>query len=354
MERDEKIKVAITAGIAGAILLILVLYLAITSSIKNGSDNDDGKTPVTAEASFETTKADDSTSQATKEDLSANEASSNGASLQTDSSSEKVSKETADADKLTDKKGKTTTVSGNSFYVTEAAELKDVYKKIAYEVAPQLKEMAGYWSDGNMAAVSDLAHLERFEIMSLSLKGTKNFYYFGDTNANGEPEGKGLALYADDQYYYGDWANGARSGEGTWISFYPAYSGNVVTYHQYTGTWAGDLPNGRGQEHIDYEMSRMNDVDLYVQNAIGEFVNGYYHGKMYIITVDNNYLTKEWYGDCEAGSWKQVLYTAKDNKGRIAVMDEKDNSENHIWMYEKDAKENGIKGLISGGKMVTK
>ena len=37
MERDEKIKVAITAGIAGVILLILVLYLALSG----GSSKDD-------------------------------------------------------------------------------------------------------------------------------------------------------------------------------------------------------------------------------------------------------------------------------------------------------------------------
>lgn len=347
MDRDEKIKVAITAGIAGAILLILVLYLGITSITKKpGQDN---KEDALLEASMQLSSEDISSDLSSENDQASSDGSSALASLEatTDNS---ISTPTTDVPKADDKK----TISGNSFYPTEEAELKNVYKKIAYEVEPQLKEMYGYWNDGNLDAVSDLAHLERFEIMSFSLSGTKDFYYYGEKNADGIPEGKGLALYANDQYYFGDWKSGQRCGQGMWISFYPSYSDNVVLKHQYSGEFNGDLPNGEGQEHIDYVQSRMNGSDLYIQNAIGTFKNGFYDGRMYIITVDKDYQTKEWYGDCEFGNWKQVLYTVPDKVGRIAVLDEKDNAENHIWMTVNAAKNNGIYGIISGGRMVAK
>lgn len=349
MERDERIKIAITAGIAGAVLLILVLYLAISGSSTK-------KTPENTEIAENTAAVELSTENSEEVSVSAE-----GTSLEaaTEMASESASEASTAQEVLAGKNESTTVankkiISGNSFYPTESAKMKNVYKKIAYEVEPQLKEMFGYWNDGNLDAVTDLAHLERFEIMSYSLDGTKDFYYYGEKNADGVPEGKGIALYANDQYYFGEWKNGLRNGQGMWISFYPEYDSNVVLKHQYTGEWMDDLPNGSGQEHYDYVQSRMNSSDLYLQNAIGEFKNGFYNGRMYIITVNNEYKTKEWYGDCEFGNWKQVLYTAPDKKGRIAVLDEKDNADNHIWMTEDAAKNNGISGIISGGKMVSK
>ncbi len=348
MDRDEKIKVAITAGIAGAILLILVLYLGITSITKKPKSNDDSV--VTDDKALVGLSIEDISSTAASKEAEATVDSSLALASAESSSEVSISTPTTEAPKLEVKKY----VSGNSLYPTDAAQLKNVYKKIAYEVEPQLKEMYGYWNDGNLDAVSDLAHLERFEIMSFSLSGTKDFYYYGDKNEDGIPEGKGLALYANDQYYFGEWKSGLRCGQGMWISFYPNYSDNVVLKHQYSGEFIGDLPNGSGQEHIDYIQSRMNSSDLYIQNAIGSFKNGFYDGNMYIITLNNDLQTKEWYGDCEFGNWKQVLYTAPDQKGRIAVLSEKDNSDNHIWMTTDAARNNGIYGIISGGRMVSK
>ncbi|MDE7248738.1 MAG: hypothetical protein K2N82_02410 [Lachnospiraceae bacterium] len=91
------------------------------------------------------------------------------------------------------------------------------YSKVSYNRDEQLKEMMTYWADGNQKALDDLANLDRFKAMSWALKDTTDFYYYGERNAAGQPEGKGIAVYADNQYYYGDWKNGVRSGGGTWI-----------------------------------------------------------------------------------------------------------------------------------------
>ena len=77
-----------------------------------------------------------------------------------------------------------------------------------------LSEMKGYWEAGNMEAVEDLAHLSRYLEASKLLAGTTRFYYMGGTDDTGQPQGKGLAIYADNQYYYGDWEAGSRSGSG--------------------------------------------------------------------------------------------------------------------------------------------
>ena len=56
-----------------------------------------------------------------------------------------------------------------------------------------LKEMMAYWADNNQKALDDLANLERFMAMSWSLKGTDDCYYYGQKDANGLPNGTGIA-----------------------------------------------------------------------------------------------------------------------------------------------------------------
>ncbi len=348
MEREEKIKVAITAGIAGLILLILVLYLALTGNIVDkSSDEDKLAENITEYAS----NIADSGSELTGEDAlnAENDGSGNLANAGDDKNSENNNE--ADGKKPSNSYlAQNTTVSGNSFYATNAPVLRNVYKKVTYNVETQLSDMLTYWNDGNQAAVRDLAHLERYEAMSFSLDGTTDFYYYGNVDAEGNPEGMGVAVYANNQYYFGQWSQGKRNGNGTWIAFYPAYNTYVVKEHLYTGEFAGDLPNGEGQEHYDYDQEYMNSADIYIQNAIGHFTDGLYDGEMYLITVNDNYETKEWTGKCTRGTLEQVPNTSKDNMGYIAVFSGTENSDDHMWMTETKTKNVGVSGMITGGK----
>ncbi len=340
MNKEEKIKIAITAGIASVILLILILFLALSGKNKgdeekmNASITDYANSQSSLETSIGTVAADAASTASTEEAASD---SSTAAASQPATSEYKDTAENS--------------VSGNSFYATNTAVLKDVYKGIKFDAKSQMKEMYTYWADGNTEAVRDLAHLERFEVMSYSLQGSNDFFYYGDTTGDGLPNGKGLAVYANNQYYFGDWSEGVRSGQGTWISFYPNYSQYVVKEHMYSGEWASDLPNGQGQEHYDYVSEYMNDKDIYLQNVIGGFKDGYYNGDMYIIIVDKNGDTTEWDGKCNAGTWEQVLYAAVDSKGKIPVLSLREDNERHIYMTEEGAGGNGVTGIITGGSV---
>ncbi len=347
MDKQEKIKIAITAGIAAVILLILVLVLTLSGAKDNG---DDQKLSESIQEYADIAASDASSLDAM---TASQEASSEEASKE-EAKEESSSSDSASTDVLTTTSKMEVakeTVSGNSFYATDKATLKNVYKNLKVDVEAQLKELSLYWSEDNMTAARDLTHLERFEAMSYQLSGTNDFYYFGETNSDGKPNGTGLAVYGDDQYYYGQWADGVRSGNGTWISFYPKYSQYVVTEHLYTGQWSLDLPSGQGQEHYDYNYEDMNEEDYYLQNAIGNFSNGLYNGEMYIITVDKNDDTIEWNGTCKNGTWEQVLYTTVDSKGKIAYLSEIENSDHHLYMTMEGAKNNGVRGIIYGGSV---
>ena len=345
MNKEEKIKVAITAGVASVILLILVLFLALSG--KKGNDEERMNENITDYAGSNQASTDVSAGDLGGSAASTESSAESPANSSADSSTSAASVTATSEYKDTAKNS----VSGNSFYATNTAVLKDVYKGMKYDLNAQMQEMYTYWADGNTEAVRDLAHLERFEAMSYSLSGSNDFFYYGDTTGDGVPNGTGLAVYAGDQYYFGEWSEGVRSGNGTWFSFYPNYSQYVVKEHMYTGEWASDLPNGQGQEHYDYVSEFMNNADIYLQNAIGGFKDGYYNGDMYIITVNKNGDTSEWDGTCNSGTWDQVLHAAIDNKGKIPVLSLRENTENHVYMTKEGLKNNGVSGIITGGNV---
>lgn len=345
MDNKEKIRIAITAGVVAVILLILIAYLALSGKKVDKVKEDE----LLASGIIEyanSSASDDLVSTDASDAASSQNAAENG-SIDASDNSSLVASSQNDKDKKP-----VNTVSGNSFYKTEAPVLKDNYKKVKYDRDSQLKEMHDYWADGNVDAVRDLAHLERFEAMSYSLKDTKDFYYYGEKDDKDRPNGKGLAVYAGDQYYFGDFVEGKRSGEGSWIAFYPEYANYIVTEHTYTGSWEDDVPNGKGQEHYDYDSDHMNKYDIYLQNAIGNFKNSLYDGDMYIITVDDEGKTQEWFANCTEGKINRPAHASNDENGKIPTLSLKGDEDTHIYMKEKGLDNNGVSGIISGGEAI--
>lgn len=226
------------------------------------------------------------------------------------------------------------------------------YSKIEFETEDQLKEMMAYWIDTNQKALDDLANLDHFKAMSWSLKGTKDCYYYGDKNSSGLPHGTGIAVYADNQYYYGSFKNGVRSGNGTWIHYHIHETANktdLYTYHQYTGSWENDLPNGEGSEHYDYNMELLKENEAYNANLIGSYKDGLVNGEFYLTNIYDDGDVLEWYADAKDGSWL-YLNENVDSKGRRPVHVEDRNDENYIWLHPNKNKNIGVSCLISKNK----
>lgn len=227
------------------------------------------------------------------------------------------------------------------------------YSKVTYDKDSQLKEMMGYWADSNQKALDDLASLDRFRAMSYSLRGTTDFYYYGDKDSNGLPSGTGIAVYADNQYYYGTWKDGKRDGKGTFIHYHVhnnSKNTDLYTYHQYTGGFANDLPDGEGSEHFDFNTANFKKGERYVGNRIGGYSGGLLNGDFYVTTTDLNDKMEEWEGTADHGTW--VYQNAnKDKKGNRTILVMIGNEENFIWMQPSANKNIGVPCLISKYKI---
>lgn len=212
-----------------------------------------------------------------------------------------------------------------------------------------LLEMAAYWEQDNMAAVEDLAMLAWYMKMSASIADEDTFYYYGERNDEGQPQGKGIACYADNAYYYGEWEGGRRSGKGEWVHYYVYYDDDTTSdrayrLHMYMGEWADDMPNGEGQEHYELDMSKASRKDRYIQNVIGTFKNGLYSGEMYLTTLNWDGNQEEWNGMADGGIWSP--YGAGTNAKEVPICRDVDDDNNYLWISVRDNKEQGIDELM--------
>jgi len=216
----------------------------------------------------------------------------------------------------------------------------------------QLEEIYYYWMEYKLDAVNDLIRLPRVRTLTNELKGSNDFYYYGQKDSKGNPSGSGIAVYADNTYYCGDWKDGKRHGKGMLLKIFPDKTGIVngiqgVTEHSYNGTWANDYPNGEGQEHLSYDYS-IADGDCIITNVIGNFKDGYYNGDLYIMTYDAKEESIDWEAKATRGVFEYCSKTYSA-MGRLQVWERmkevEDDNDNFYWIFPDENRNFGIYGL---------
>ena len=219
---------------------------------------------------------------------------------------------------------------------------------ISYTKEFILNEMLPYFAANDLDAVWDLAHLKRYVKLSAGLKGTNSYYYRGDVDASGAPDGTGLAIYENNTYYYGGWSHGVRSGDGRWYRFYIGADDTVIhnkvyQAHSYAGQWSNDLPNGDGAEHYDVDISVLVIRERAIMNVIGHFTDGLYDGEMYANTTDYIGTIEEWEGVASNGVFE--LWQDMSAIGECSIW-RKINDEVYMIVDKNDNKNQGMRELL--------
>ena len=327
----DKNKQFLIEAISGLVVLIALIAFAVWLIVRNGS----GKTSEPQDFTEEAVEAEAEVPELMEADTGKDEA--------TDGTQQA---EGIDLNEVNRKKSQASKAELPQVY-TPGAPLEwtgDNY---------QMPELFNCWANYELDAVSDIVKLERFRKITDSLKNN-DYYYYGEKDADGKPHGKGLAVYANNTYYYGEFSHGLREGEGMWVRLFidePGVVGGIegVTWHQYSGKWANDYPNGEGQENIQYAEGSDIDKESYaVQNAIGSFADGLYNGDMYIMTRIGE-STIDWYGKAKKGVF-EYIGEKKGYKGKRAIWKAGDGYEsgeedNCRWILPADNADFGIPGL---------
>lgn len=250
------------------------------------------------------------------------------------------------------KSGQTPALALNSYADTDNEfYTSPVYLEYTGEEISQLEELYYYWNEYKLEAVDDLVRLPRVRTaFTNELTGTNGFYYYGSLNANGLPDGNGLAVYENNAYYCGEWKNGKRHGKGMWLQIYPDKPSTVngatgVVEHSYNGQWQNDLPNGKGQEHFEYDLEELEGEDI-ILNVIGSFKDGYYDGELYIMTIEKSGNTIDWEASAQKGVFS-YYHNRYSTTGKLPVwrkMKDADEDE-YRWLDELENVNWGISGL---------
>lgn len=319
------------AGITVIVILLIVSVLLIVKReelLNDSSDN--SEITVISQESAETAEKETSVNETAETEDSFHDG-------VTDEIPSDLSRDT-EPEKIAD--------SRNEYY--QKAELAEMDK----DANSQLEELFYYWNDYQLDAVDDLIHLPRIRAISNELSSTNRYYYFGDTNKDGMPEGTGLAVYRDNAYYCGEWHNGKRSGNGMWMQIFPDTPGEVngiygVTDHSYNGLWKNDYPNGKGQEHISYDYELAGQGKTFIVNVIGGFREGYYDGELYIMTADEVEKQTDWEACAKKGKYDYVSPEENTMKKRPVweKMQVREDEDNYYWMLPEENTGHGIYGL---------
>lgn len=329
-----------TPVLIGIIILLLICIIVLLVFMPRSSEQTDSS------ASLEKLQQD-ITDYAKEQKENEISASASGQAIVIPSTEESTDNAEEETEETTEET--TSTITSNDADKTAIVVDVEDENDVSYTKEYILNEAYPYFADNNQEAIWDLAHLKRYVKLSSELKDSNSYYYQGDVNAQGQPDGTGLAIYEDNSYYYGGWSNGVRSGEGTWFHFYIGQKDDANQYgkytaHSYSGKWANDLPNGDGAEHYDVDISKLKVRERILQNVIGNFTNALYDGDMYANTVDYTGNVEEWSGITKNGVF--TLWRDMSAIGECSVWQKTEDTSVYMDIDKSQNKNQGIRELL--------
>lgn len=205
-------------------------------------------------------------------------------------------------------------------------------------VQPLLEALYERFAEADVEGAKVLMRQTDYRALSASLSEGAYRYDHGD--------GSGLAVYPNNFYYFGQWENGVRSGQGLWIRAAFEDDSDVESY-TYEGAWADDRPNGEGHivrnRYPDKIQVEMNHTTSVRTEVTGTFADGLYHGTIYEVWNMNDGSIHVWSPIIAVNGIYQPMQNVPDevknrqyyqdsvSSGRYLVALDQENQRSDLW-----------------------
>ncbi len=226
----------------------------------------------------------------------------------------------------------------------EEAAAAEEAERLALEEAHSdaLQKMYECFEAGDLDDVKELMRSEEYTDLADEVVGDNSFFY-GTRTPEGKREGKGIALYKDGYYYYGDFAGDMRSGKGTLMRAVYAESSAIGSF-VYEGQWSNDKPNGEGTCTSNYYKDRIGASGLSKQVISGTYADGLENGKMTLDGVSKAGGAVKYSYTSENGVAKKISDEDSGVKGQYIIAKSSDGSSN----LTSDGSLRGVEGYTGG------
>ncbi|NLG05141.1 MAG: hypothetical protein GX567_15125, partial [Clostridia bacterium] len=143
-------------------------------------------------------------------------------------------------------------------------------------------------------------------------------------------------------YYYGEYVNNMRSGQGIWMRAVYSDSSSIGSY-LFKGEWSEDQPNGTGEATSNFYKDKIGATGLAKQVITGSYKNGLEEGKMNMVGTSKGGKTFKYKYETTAGVAKKINNESTGVKGQYYIADAGDD----VPMLMSDGSPRGVEGFVA-------
>ncbi|MBO4902824.1 MAG: hypothetical protein J5518_08530 [Lachnospiraceae bacterium] len=204
-----------------------------------------------------------------------------------------------------------------------------------------LSKVLAAFDAGDMDDVKELLRTDEVKRLADEIVSEDTSFYYGSEDTEGNRQGKGVAVYLDGYFYYGNFDRNQRSGEGTWMRAVYADSSAIGSYI-FKGHWTNDLPNGSGEATSNFYKDRISSAELVKQVIKGEYKDGLENGKMSLSGTTKGAAAVQYSYTSENGVAVQSSNDDSGIKGQYIIAKSSDGKSN----LTSDGSTRGVEGFI--------
>lgn len=223
----------------------------------------------------------------------------------------------------------------------EEARIAEEEAKRAEEEAraAMLDPLKELFDEGDMDALKEKIRSEEYVAFADEVIGD-NSYYSGDFDLDGRREGYGVAVYENGYYYYGQFHEDQRSGNGMLIRASYADSSSIGSFI-YDGQWENDKPNGEGTATSNYYKDRISATEFATKEITGNYTDGLEDGEMTLVGTKRNGAKVTFKYKATAGVAEKSTDEKSGVKGQYIIAQNDDKTES----LTSDGSKRGVEGF---------